>query len=51
MRGDEELGRAKIKSLRHAKDDISKAEQGKEAGVILSQKLDFLTGDSIIAIG
>lgn len=51
VRGDEEIGRAKIKSLRHGKEDISKAEQGKEAGVILSQKLDFLTGDSIIAIG
>lgn len=51
VRGEEEIGRAKIKSLRHAKEDISKAEQGKEGGVILSQKLDFLTGDSIIAIG
>lgn len=51
VRGNEEIGRAKIKSLRHAKEDISKAEQGKEAGIILSQKLDFLTDDSIIAIG
>ncbi len=51
VRGEEEIGRAKIKSLRHGKEDISKAEQGKDAGVILSQKLDFLTGDSIIAIG
>lgn len=51
VRGDEEIGRAKIKSLRHGKEDISKAEQGKEGGVILSQKLDFLTGDSIISIG
>lgn len=51
VRNEEEIGRAKIKSIRHGKEDISKAEQGKEAGVILSQKLDFLTGDSIIAIG
>ena len=51
VRGEEEIGRAKIKSLRHGKEDISKVEQGKDGGVILSQKLDFLTGDSIIAIG
>lgn len=51
MRGEVEVGRAKIKSLRHQKEDITKAEQGKEAGLILSQKLEILTGDSIISIG
>lgn len=51
VRGEKELGRAKIKSLRHGKEDITKAEQGSEAGIILSQKIDLLTGDSIISIG
>jgi translation initiation factor IF-2 len=51
MRGEEEIGRAKITSLRHLKEDVTKAEQGLEAGVILSQKVDLLTGDSIISIG
>lgn len=51
MRDEVEVGRARIKSLRHRKDDITKAEQGHEAGIILSQKLEVLTGDSIISIG
>jgi len=50
-REEKEIGRAKIKSLRHKKEDITKAEQGMEAGVVLSSKLDFLVNDSIIAIG
>jgi len=51
MRDEQELGRARIKSLRHLKEDITKAEQGTEAGLILSNKLEILTGDSIISIG
>ncbi len=51
MRKDEEIGRAKIKSLRHNKEDITKSEQGSEAGLILSQNIEILTGDSIISIG
>lgn len=51
IRDKKEIGRARIKSLRHQKDDITKAEQGKEAGAILSPKLDFSINDSIIAIG
>ena len=50
-RGNQEIGRAKIKSLKHQKEDITKAEQGIEAGAVLSSKLDFLVNDSIIAIG
>lgn len=51
VREEKEIGRSKIKSLRHLKEDVNKAEQGTEAGLILSQKLDLLTGDAIIAIG
>ena len=51
MRDEVEVGRARIKSLRHRKEDITKTEQGSEAGIILSQKLEVLTGDSIISIG
>lgn len=51
MRADVELGRSRIKSLREHKKDITRAEQGREAGLILAQKIDFLTGDSIISIG
>ncbi|MBI2617395.1 translation initiation factor IF-2 [Candidatus Gottesmanbacteria bacterium] len=51
VRGEKEVGRSKIKSLRHGKEDITVADQGKEAGLILSQSLEILTGDSIISIG
>lgn len=49
MRDQTEIGRAKIKSLRHGKDDITKAEVGNECGVLFDQKLDFGVGDAIIA--
>lgn len=51
VREDQEIGRARIKSLRHLKDDVTRVDQGTQGGVILSQKFDFLTGDSIISIG
>ena len=44
-----EIGKVKVKSLRHGKDDISKAEQGLECGVVFDKKLDFRLGDTIIA--
>lgn len=51
MRGNTELGRTRIKTLKHQKEDINKAEMGQEAGVAFAIKLDFLPNDSIIAIG
>ncbi len=51
VRKDEELARSRIKSLRLRKEDITKAEQGTEAGMVLSENIAFLTGDSIISIG
>ncbi|MBI3955852.1 translation initiation factor IF-2 [Candidatus Gottesmanbacteria bacterium] len=50
MRGEEEIARAKIKSIRHGKDDITKADTGIECGVLFDQKLDFTIGDGIIAV-
>lgn len=49
MRGEEEVARAKIKSLRHGKDDLTKVDIGHECGVLFDQKLDFTIGDGIIA--
>lgn len=51
VRNEEELGRSRIKSLRLKKEDITKAEQGTEAGVVLADNLAFLTSDSIMSIG
>lgn len=50
MRGEEEVARAKIKSLRRGKDDITKADTGIECGILFDQKLDFTIGDAIIAV-
>lgn len=51
IRENQELGRTRIKSLRHGKEDVTVAEQGSEAGVLFTQNIDYLTGDSIISIG
>lgn len=50
MRGEEEVGRAKIKSIRKGKDDVTKVEEGIECGVLFDKKVDFALQDAIIAV-
>ncbi|OGG02654.1 translation initiation factor IF-2 [Candidatus Gottesmanbacteria bacterium RBG_16_37_8] len=50
-RNNEDIGKNRIKSLKHLKEDITKAEKGEEIGIGLAQKAEILTGDSIISIG
>lgn len=47
--GDEQevVGEAKIKSIKHNKDEVSKVEQGQECGIMLDPQLDFQIGDII----
>lgn len=49
LRNEVELGRSKIKSLKHLKAEIPKAELGIECGVLISPPLDFQQGDVIIS--
>ena len=46
-----EIDKAHIKSLKHHKKSINKAEKGMEAGAKLSKNIDLLTDYSIISIG
>lgn len=50
MRGDIEVGRAKIKTLRQGKNDVTRAEAGVECGVLLDKTVDFALQDAIIAV-
>ncbi|MFZ5845104.1 MAG: translation initiation factor IF-2 [Patescibacteria group bacterium] len=50
VRSENEIGRAKIKSLRHGKEDITKADAGIECGILLDRQVDFAIGDAIIAV-
>lgn len=49
LRGEREIGLAKIKSLRQHKEAVSKVELGGECGVSLEPLLDFTVGDVIIS--
>ncbi len=49
MRGEEEIGKAKIKSVRQGKNEVTKVEVGGECGLLLDKKVDFLLQDDIIA--
>ncbi len=49
MRGEEELGRARAKSVRTGKEETNKVEAGKECGVLLEPQIDFRPGDDIIS--
>lgn len=43
------IGESTISSLRAGKEQVSKAEQGQEAGILLSNFLDFNLGDVLIS--
>lgn len=49
MRDDVEIGRARIKSIRQGKNEVTKVEVGGECGVLLDKKVDFTLQDGIIA--
>ncbi len=49
LRNEEQVYTAKIKSLRHGKDDVNKLEAGKECGIIFDRTVDFSLSDAIIA--
>lgn len=50
-RGEEIVGEGMIASLRQGKEQVSKAEAGSEAGVLLANDLDFQLGDVLISHG
>jgi translation initiation factor IF-2 len=50
MRGETEVGRARIKSVRRGKDEVTKAEKGIECGILLDHNVAFELNDGIIAV-
>lgn len=50
MRGDEEIGRAKIKSVRVRKAEVTKVEEGDECGILFDKNIAFQLQDGIIAV-
>lgn len=49
MRGDTEIGRAKIKTIRHGREEVTKIETNGECGILFDRKVDFQLDDDIIA--
>jgi translation initiation factor IF-2 len=50
MRGDEEVAKVKIKSIRHGKEEVSKASEKMECGILFDKTVDFSLNDAIIAL-
>ena len=50
VRDEVEIARAKIKSIRVGKEDVTKVEAGNQCGVLFDKKVDFSLQDAIIAI-
>lgn len=48
-RGDQILGKARIKSLKVGKTAVNKVKTGEEFGVVLSPSLDFAIGDVLVS--
>lgn len=49
-RGDKELGKVKIISLRKQKLEVNEVREGEEFGVLLAPQLDFAIGDVLISV-
>lgn len=49
MRNSEEVTRARIKSIRQGKNEVTKVEAGVQCGVLFDKHVDFLLQDGIIA--
>ena len=50
IREEVEVGRAKIKTIRKGKDEVTKVEKGVECGVLLDKTVAFALNDGIIAV-
>lgn len=50
MRGDKEIGKVKVISLKKNKIDVPEVRQGEEFGIIFVPQLDFTIGDVIISL-
>lgn len=50
MRGDVELGKIKILSIKKQKQEVPGASQGEECGIFFAPQLDFQIGDAIVAV-
>ncbi len=48
IRGEEVIGESSVSSLRQGREVVSKVEQGKEGGILLSPSLDFTIGDVLL---
>lgn len=50
MRGDKELGKAKITSLKKQKQEVAIVGQGEEFGIIMEPQLDFQIRDVLVSV-
>lgn len=50
MRGDKELGKVKILSIKKQKQEVPGVSQGEECGILFVPQLDFQIGDVIVSV-
>jgi translation initiation factor IF-2 len=50
MRGEKELGKVKILSIKKQKQEVPGASQGEECGILFVPQLDFQIGDVIVSV-
>ena len=50
MRGEKEIGKARINSIKKQKQDVGQVGQSEECGMILEPQLDFEVGDVLVSV-
>jgi translation initiation factor IF-2 len=49
-RGDKELGKVKIISMKKGKNEVAEVGQGEEFGILTDPQLDFASGDMVVSV-
>lgn len=50
FRGEKEIGRVRIISIKKQKEEINEAKQGEECGILFAPQLDFQVGDVLVSV-
>jgi len=49
-RAEEKTASSRVRSIRHLQEEVNTAKEGGEYGILLEGKVEFATGDIIVAI-
>jgi translation initiation factor IF-2 len=50
MRGDKEVGRVRVESIRKGRDVVAEVREGEECGILFNPQIAFAVGDVLLSV-